>query len=714
MSQISEVAKRDIQQLRQRIVQFEKGEVPEERFKAFRLTRGVYGQRQTGVHMFRIKVPYGRLNAEQLRVLADLSDKNSNGKLHATTRQNFQMHYVKLQDTPAMWEALEEVGVTTKEACGNTVRTVTASPYAGIDPKEPFDVSPYADAVTQFFLRNPICQDMGRKVKMAFSAHDDDSAFTYIHDFGMIPRVRVQDGKEERGFRVLIGGGLGAQAMMAVEAFDFLPEDELIPFIEAGLRVFDRYGERKRREKARMKFLLDPKRGIGAEEFLRLVEEERKALSAHTFKVETNHPKYDYRAPIKRVPYEFPNNKDKFEAWRKENVFEQKQTGFFAVKVRLRLGNLTSDQARKVADIVESATLNDFRVTINQGLLLRFATEEALPFIFNRLNEAGLADIGFGTLADITACPGTDTCNLGVTNSTDISLVLEDLLRERYPSLSLSDRIHIKISGCMNSCGQHMVADIGFHGSSIRASGKVVPALQVVMGGGVEEDGKAFIAEKIIKLPTKRIPKALTKVLDNYLAEAEEGESFKSYYYKKGKKYFYELLKPLALTTDLKPEEYMDWGTEVSFKPEVGVGECAGVSFDLVSTIVGDSEDRLELAGEGLEDGVWADSIYNSYSSMVIAAKALLLGADIETNTHRKLIKQFVEAFEDTDLLKVEGGFEEFVLRINKQEPSEEFANLYYNDARNFLAKVKDFRAEQAKKEKAEEEKLVVDKFYRA
>ena len=258
---ISKVAAADIQELDQKIQSFRMGQIAEERFKSFRLARGVYGQRQQGVQMFRIKLPYGKLTADQLDTIADLSETYTNSNLHLTTRQNIQLHFVKLEDTPEMWRRLEQSGLTIKEACGNTVRNITASPFAGIDPEEPFDVTPYARAVFEYFLRNPINQEMGRKFKIAFSSSRSDAAFTFIHDIGLVPKVNA--GK--RGFEVLVGGGLGAQSFMALKAYDFLPEESLIPFIEATLRVFDRYGERERRHKARFKYLIDPKKGIGGE-----------------------------------------------------------------------------------------------------------------------------------------------------------------------------------------------------------------------------------------------------------------------------------------------------------------------------------------------------------------------------------------------------------------------------------------------------------------
>ncbi|MGB5931191.1 MAG: nitrite/sulfite reductase, partial [Cyclobacteriaceae bacterium] len=344
-------AREDIIDLSEKIARFKRGEIPEERFKAFRLTRGVYGQRQTGVQMFRIKFPYGRITGEQLVRVADLSDEYTNGNLHLTTRQNIQLHYVHVEDTPEMWAKLEEKGVTTREACGNTVRNITASPKAGIDPDEPFNVAPYAEAVFQYFLRNAICQDMGRKLKMAFSASEKDSAYTYFHDFGFIPRL---DANGKRGFKTVVGGGLGAQPFVAPVAYEFLPEDELIPFLEAAIRVFDRYGEREKRMKARMKFMIDERKGLGLERFLQLVEEERAGLLHKSLPI-------DGTEEIGPVPVEYATpdvqgvaGSRAFESWKATNTFPQKQEGYYGVQIKLLLGNLSSGTARLLAALVST------------------------------------------------------------------------------------------------------------------------------------------------------------------------------------------------------------------------------------------------------------------------------------------------------------------------------------------------------------------------
>jgi sulfite reductase (ferredoxin) len=471
-----------------------------------------------------------------LRVVADLSENYGSSNLHLTTRQNIQLHYVKLEDSPKVYAALEEAGMTAREACGNTVRNITASPFAGIDPNEPFDVVPYVEATFKYFLRNPICQ--GRKIKIAFSSSNQDAAFTYIHDFGFIPAIK--DG--QRGFKVLLGGGLGAQAFMAQLAYEFLPSDQLIPFIEASLRVFDRYGERERRHKARLKYLIEPKKGLGMEGFMKLVEEERKALPYQNFEINPIEIE-DEIAVSGDLASIFKEEKDAdFLTWAGTNVFEQKQKGLFAVKVKIPLGDIKPDTAYELASIVDKYAADDIRITVNQGLLFRGILPENIRKVYDELAIINLSDAGFDTLADVTACPGTDTCNLGVTNSTALSLELEKMIKTEYPHLIDETQIKIKISGCMNSCGQHMIANIGFHGSSIKYGSKVCPAQQVVLGGGVEPDGQGFIAEKVIKIPSKRILETVRWLLADYEENADESEYFNLYVRRQGKIYFYNWL----------------------------------------------------------------------------------------------------------------------------------------------------------------------------
>ena len=700
------IVEKDIIELEKKIRLFKEGKVDEERFRSLRLARGVYGQRQPGVQMIRIKLPYGKMTTRQLRRIAAVSDEYYTGNLHITTRQDIQIHYVSLDRTPELWAELERDQVTLREACGNTVRNVTASPTAGIDAKEAFDVTPYADAVFRYFLRNPICQEMGRKIKPAFSSSDQDSAFTYFHDFGFIPRIQRVGGQDLRGFKLVVGGGLGAQALVAQTAFEFIPTDQIIPFMEATIRVFDRHGEREKRFKARMKFLL---KKLGLAAFLELVETERQSLERQSVPIDHSDWEAPSIPPLRATDRPAPNDAQQYERWRAANVFEQKQPGFYAAQLKIRLGDLDADTARALARIALRYAADDLRITVNQGILLRFIHPAYLPTLFNALHAIGLADPGFNSLADITSCPGTDTCNLAVTNSTGLALALEEVVREEYPHLITSSSINIKISGCMNACGQHMAANIGFHGSSIKREGKVLPAMQIVLGGGVDPDGKGYIAERVIKLPTKRIPDALRILLDEYEQE-DEGRYFNDFVRHHGKRHFYQRLKELARTDNLDDRDFVDWGNDSAYQQAIGVGECAGVSMDLVSLILQDAAEKLELSGEAYQAQALGDSIYHSYSAMVIGAKALLLSEDIRCNTHRGIINDFQEHFIDQQKLPLDRSFPELVLQLNQQPPSLEFAATYGRQAQDFVRRVFAYRQQNG----GGDDKLVIGNYYRA
>jgi sulfite reductase (ferredoxin) len=687
------LVEKDIVDLDQKIRAFREGKIHEEKFRGLRLARGVYGQRQQGVQMVRIKLPFGKLSTKQLLRIADISDEYSNGNLHLTTRQDIQIHHVSLDRTPELWAKLEQDDITLREACGNTVRNITASPEAGIDPNELFDVSPYAHALFSYFLRKPFCQEMGRKVKIAFSNNEKDTAFTYIHDLGFIPKIE----NAEKGFKVLIGGGLGAQPFLAKTAFEFLHEDKLIPFVEATLRVFDRHGERVSRHKARLKYLINK---IGLPAFMELIKEEQSALLVKEFKITSE---FDIPAPTIRSFL----NKEKpqvdemaFNRWLKTNVFKQKQKDLFGVYVKIQLGNISSANARKFAAIVKKyADAEDIRITINQGFLLRNIAEEELPFIFNDLSHIQLATPGFDSVADITACPGTDTCNLAISNSTNISIALEDVIYSEFPDLIYNHDIKIKISGCMNSCGQHGLAQIGFHGSSFKVGTLVVPALQVLLGGGTVGNGEGRVSDKVIKVASKRAPDVLRTLFNDFEKNAVEGEYFNSYYDKQGKDYFYQLLKPIADNSNLLPNEFMDWGQEHTFETAIGVGECASVIIDLVATLFFEADEKLALSAEAFDNKQWGDSIYFSYAAFINAAKGLLLDKQVHVNTQHLLISDFDKTFVDTGLIQLDTSFSELILQINKHEPSATFSETYFSQASAFLTAVKNYREIQIKTE---------------
>ena len=682
------VVEKDIIALADKIQIFREGKIDPDKFRSLRLARGVYGQRQPGNQMVRIKIPFGKMSVKQLKRIADISNEYGGGNLHATTRQDIQVHYVSLDRTPELWAKLEQDDITLREACGNTLRNVTASPVAGIDKDEPFDVSPYAHALFKYFLRNPVCQEMGRKFKISFSSSEKDTGISFIHDIGFIPKVKKEGGKELRGFKVMIGGGLGAQPVQAQKAFDFLPEDQMIPFTEALLRVFDRYGERKRRMKARFKFLISE---IGIDEVMRLVEEEKKALSTQSYVVKNllGQP----RLPEKLV-FSDKSIKDleKYESWRATNVWEQKQEGFYAVSIKLPNGDMNWEKAHAFGDVVLKYAADDIRVTVNQGYILRFVKEESLKSLYAELEALNLADPGFNSTADIIACAGTDTCNLGISNSTRVALELEHVIEQEYPELIKNNDLHIKISGCPNSCGQHAIASIGFHGSSLRnkVNKKTLPAVQVLLGGGLGRDGDGFIAEKVIKVPSKRTPDVLRVLFNDYEENANEGEYYYDYFRRQGKDYFYQLLKFLADLDTLKPTDYIDWGKEEQFEVETEVGECAGVIIDLFSTLMYDAEEKFQWAVETFESGNIADSIYHTYNVFINAAKALLIDKGISVNTQVSVMSAFEEEFGGDFKSLTNGTFKDFVLKINQNEPSAAFANAYRDDAAKFLERVKE------------------------
>jgi sulfite reductase beta subunit-like hemoprotein/uncharacterized protein (UPF0332 family) len=684
------LVEKDIIDLEKKISLFYEGKIDEERFRSLRLARGVYGQRQFGVQMIRIKLPYGKVTSEQLHRIADVSDEYSRGRLHITTRQDIQIHHVGLDRTPELWTELEKDDITLREACGNTVRNVTASETAGIDPNEPFDVSPYAHAVFDFFLRNPICQEMGRKFKISFSGTDEDTALSFMNDLGFIAKIK----NKEIGFKVMVAGGLGAQAILANTLFEFVSADKIIPVTEAILRVFDRYGERTKRARARLKFLV---KEIGVNAFVKLVKEEHKALSNTTFPIDTSIVDSEIAIPTIEIPIVKIEDKEGYEQWYNTNVISQKQKGLFAIGIKVHLGDFYTDKARLLADLVKKYAANELRLTLRQNILIRHVKEELLPLFYVELKKLGLAEMGYNRIIDITSCPGTDTCNLGISSSTGITVELEKVLKNEFPKFIKNEDITIKISGCMNSCGQHSMANIGFQGMSIKSENLVAPALQVLLGGGVLGDGKGRFSDKVIKIPSKRGPEALRYLLNDFNENKLDNEAFLNYYDRKKESYFYDLLKSLAETTKLEQNDFIDWGTDEQYTMNVGIGECAGVVIDLVATLLFESNEKIENAADSLKLHQYSDSIYYSYAGIVNTAKALLLSEGKQTNTQAGIITQFDEVFKDK--IELESSFSEFVYQIKNNIPTQKFAKKYLIDAQLFYKKVNAFRIKSLKDE---------------
>ncbi len=565
----------EIDRLEVLIAGLERGEVDPAYFQRFRLKNGIYGIRgSSDHHMVRIKLPFGRANAEQLEAIADVAERYTpKGIAHVTTRQAIQLHHVPRRALPELLRRLASVGLTTREACGNSVRNVTACPYAGISPTETFDVTPYAKTTYRFFLRNPIAQNLPRKFKIAFEGCSEDHARLAIHDVGALA---VLDQEGRRGFRLLVGGGLGPAPMAAILLEPFTPAELLLPTLEAIVRVFDRHGERKIRSQARLKFLI---RKWGEAAFREAVLAERETVlatqpgRAELGEIEEEAPPEDVVAGGVMGLSLLPG----FEAWKRTNVRPQKQSGWVSVTVRLPLGDITAAQLRALARIARRHTGGRLGSTIGQNLMLRWVPEAALSKVYAELYAAGLAHAGAETLSDITRCPGADTCNIAITHSRALADRLEALLEKRYPNDRRVGEISIKISGCPNSCGHHHIADIGLYGAARKVNGHEVPHYVILLGGRTGRESASF-GKVVASIPARRIPQAIQIIIDRYLGERGEDESFADYVSRVGPASFKPILRPLAQVPpyETAPELYEDLGAEgEKFEVQSGPGECA-------------------------------------------------------------------------------------------------------------------------------------------
>ncbi len=559
------------------VQRFWNGEIPPDEFKRFRLQNGIYGQRQDGEQMFRIKIPWGGLSAAQLELLAELAAKTQKGVGHVTTRQNIQFHFIKLEQVTGLMRSLASVGLTTREACGNTVRTVTVGHCAGVCPQEVFDVTPYAAVITRFLLRNPMNQNLPRKFKIAFSGCPDDLGLTPIQDIGARAVLRSTAGQEERGFQLYVGGGLGPIPRLAELLEEFTPADRLLPTVAAIVRVFDRLGNRDDRHKARMKFLLSK---LGIEQFRLLVFQERIGLEstmAGQFPplVSWEEIPHHRASPVLEGPI-LESDDPAYRRWRTSNVLKQKQAGYTMVSIRLELGDVTSVQLRTLAFAAREFGDGTVRSTNQQNFALRWIPSERVPALYRLLYAVGLAAPSAERLADITACPGADTCQLGITSSRGLAAALGALFDDELRDLADEAGIRMKISACPNSCGQHHLANIGFYGGAKKFNGRQVPTYEMLLGASVAP-GQAQYGKPVARIPAKNIPGAVEAVLRLYQKERQDGESFNDFLDRCGLESVKIVLAPF---TDLPPaseapDHYLDYNAEEAFSVQTGPGECA-------------------------------------------------------------------------------------------------------------------------------------------
>jgi len=581
---------------------FERGEISPDQWRAYRLVRGTYGQRQaTDAQMLRVKIPQGVLDVAQLHAVADACERYSRGFAHITTRQNFQLHFVKLHEVEHAMRRLAEAGLTTREACGNSVRNITACPYAGVAADEVFDVTPYAEALTRYLLRHPMSSTLPRKFKIAFEGCPADHAVTAINDIGWKARVRVVDGATARGFRVTIGGGTATLAKSGDVLHEFIPVDAMLEVAEAILRVFHRLGDYAHKHKNRMKFLV---RALGfpvwRAEYEKALTEVRDEGGVR-LPFDPEQPPLeigpDWARPTPPMPGDvarsvraaevrgpgivpetrlaLPVLQADFRRWMATNVRPQKQGGHAIVTVTVPLGDLTGAQLRVLADLALGYGDGSVRVTHDQDLLLRWVRVGELADLYDRLSSAGLGLDGADTLADVTSCPGAESCRLAVTQSRGLGKLLGDHLRARPDLVAAVPDLDIKISGCPNGCGQHHIAGLGFQGSVRRVGGRAAPQYFVMVGGGVDDAGATF-GRLAARVPARRIPDVVERLIALYSEDRAPAETALAFFRR------VEITRVKSLLADLEalseddaaPNDFIDLGEKETFEVETQEGEC--------------------------------------------------------------------------------------------------------------------------------------------
>jgi len=678
------------------------GKLDEKLFAETRLRRGAYGQRYDNGQrydgqktqalnfpsgaltkgpntvwdapgMLRIKIPFGGLNARQLEVMAELAEEYSDGIAHVTTRQDFQLHFIHIEDSPTIMRRLAAVNITTREACGNSVRNITACPFTGVCKTESFDVTPYANALMRFLLGHPDTMDFGRKFKIAFSGCKDEACgLVNMHDLGGIAVTRVENGVTQRGFALYVGGGLGSVPHQA-KLFDaFLPEGELLPITQAIARVYARLGEKKNRNRARIKFLVAQ---LGIEEFKRLVLEERQNLppdprwtafldDLHALDEQPLRP----ARPLGNEP-----RSEAFDRWLKTNLRPQRQAGYVVVTVRLPLGDLTATQLRGLADLARRFTRETVRTTVEQNIVLRWVSEADLPELYAGLTALGLGEAGASTIVDVVSCPGTDTCKLGIASSRGLAAELSRRLAEQSFTLDEAvQNLHLKVSGCFNSCGQHHVADLGFYGVSRHSGNYTVPHFQVVLGGQWTENAGAY-GLAIGAVPAKRIPDAVARLTDRYVQTRQPGESFQAFIKRVGKVEMKKLLEDLTRIPphDEDPSYYTDWGDTREFTiGDMGEGECAGEVVSRIDFALAAAERETFEAQVLLDKGEAQAAGERAYAAMLRAAHGLVqeLFYDVPNDPDR-IVSEFRTRLYDTHLFwdpYAHGKFGQYFFRAHE------------------------------------------------
>src|SRR5437773_2217834 len=579
--QHEKTVREEIERFRARSEELLAGNITEDEFRSFRLRFGIYGQRQPGVQMVRTKIPGGMLTSRQLEQMGAVADEFGSGRGHLTTRQNIQFHFVPLRRVPDLMHRLADFGLTTREACFNTVRNVTACPLAGLTQDEVFDVRPYAQKVAYAFLRKQLTDNLPRKFKIAFDGCKHGCVAGAINDIGLQAVVRKENGVSKRGFRMVVGGGLGPLPSEAQLLDEFVPVENLVSRCEAVIRTFSKYGNRKNKNKARLKFVLrergwDWVREQIEKEYADILENGGIATPEQVpegFGAFESNPQPLGQGALLPVVNKNGSGDAEYDRWYQTNVRQQRQAGYASVTVRVDQGNLTGDQMRGMARIASGAGDGLIRVMIDQNLLMAFVPLANLQRVYAALGELELNGSGAQEIEDVTTCPGRYSCNLGLTKSMNLGAALQDVVRH-YDDPEVR-KLSIKISGCPNSCGQHWIADFGFYGNARKVDGKEIPYYQMLLGGGFDAQGMVRFGLAVQSIPARTAPMAVKRVLDHYISNRLPSESFRDYVMRYKVEFFRESTNDLAKPAEIAPEMYVDWGDDTQFSLKLGRGECA-------------------------------------------------------------------------------------------------------------------------------------------
>lgn len=621
-----------------------KGEVPPGKLKPFRVARGIYAQRGQVRYMTRIKVPGGGLTPEQMIKIADLSEKYGNGIPHVTSRQDVQLHNVTLEDTAKAIGELLEVGLTTRGGGGNTVRNITACPDAGVCGLEVFDVSPYAPAFTEFFLTHAKAYTLPRKFKIAFSGCSDDCSLSTVNDVGFIAKKKAVEGVEKRGFRVYAAGGMGAKSRVAELIEDFIPEEDAIYVAEALMLLFDKYGNRKNKHKARLRFVIDK---LGRDEFIKRYREELAAVKKDGPRnidlKQRAVPEKNLSSELKEIP---PVSDKGFDLWRRTNVRPQKDEGYYFAKIRLPLGDISAENFRNLAAIAGRFGEGNIRTTHDQNIMVRWLKgSEVYPF-YQALSEIGLAAYGAGGPSDILSCPGASTCNLGLCLSKNLSTVVTEKLEGSGLPIEAMQDIKIRVSGCPNSCGQHPIGGIGLFGAAKRSGERMAPHYNILLGGRVEE-GYTALAEEYGFVPAKKVPDLIEDFLAQYNKSRAEEEDFYAWLDRCGKAWMREHIQDYNLPAyEEDPDYYRDWGMDEEFSlAGLGPGECGAGVLDMIEADIDDGKRQIFKARNDLSEGRPEAASAALFKAIGVTTKALLVARGIEPSDDYQAVTEFEKQF---------------------------------------------------------------------